>query len=94
MKTKLKATDIGFWILITLAISVILWMLHGSPTLEGGIISIGVFIISTEMLIWKKFFEIDKNTAISFAKVKNDLDNKFDKVQNELTSIKDLLKKK
>ncbi len=71
---KINAEDIAFWIFTLSALGVILWLLHGSPTLENALISIGVLIISSEFMLWKKYFEVDKKTALGFAQVKSDLD--------------------
>ena len=93
---RFKIEDTIFWILIISAIAVILWLLKGSPTLENAIISIGLFIIGSELLLWRKIFEIDKDTAISFAKLKNDigsLNNTQKEAKRELINIKKLLNK-
>lgn len=94
---KLKAEDIAFWILILAAIFVILWLLNGSPTLESSVVSIGLFIIGSEIMLWKSHFKIDKNTAIGFVKAKNDLDEVKSKlviIDNKLDNIEKLIKKK
>ena len=72
---KIKIEDIIFWILIIAAISIIIWLLNGSPTTESALVSIGLFIISCDIFLWKKYFELDKNAAVSFTKLKNDLYN-------------------
>ena len=35
-----------------------------------------------DFLIWKKIFTIEKNTAISFVKMKNDINNKHNELKN------------
>ncbi|MBI2508062.1 hypothetical protein HYV89_03860 [Candidatus Woesearchaeota archaeon] len=87
---KLKAEDIVFFIVIGLALFVLLWLLHGSPTLDSALVSIGAFIITSEVLLWRKYFEIDKNVSIGFMKVKTDLD----KIKEKLDDIESLLKNK
>ena len=87
---KFKAEDIVFWILILAAIAVILWLLKGSPTLESALITIGLFIISSELMLWKKYFTLDKNAAVSFTKLRNDMSN----INNKLENIKHLIKSK
>jgi len=97
-----KFFDILFWIVILAALAVILWLLKGSPTLENGLISIGIFIISSEMLLWREFFKIDKSTAVSFVRLKgnideiksdiNDLKNGQKKIIKEVINIKLLVK--
>lgn len=84
-KISIKFEDILFWILILAAVAVIIWKLHGSPTDTGAIVGIGTFLISSEALIWKRIFKIekdfnnnfskmDKNITVSFMKLRNDFD--------------------
>jgi len=87
---KLKIEDIVFWILILATVAVILWLLKGSPTLENAVITIGLFIISSELMLWKKYFEIDKNTAVSFMRLKNDISN----ISKKLDGIEKLIRNK
>ena len=92
---RLKAEDIAFWILILSAIFVILWLLKGSPTLNSAIISIGIFIIGSELMLWKNHFKIDKNTTVSFIKLKNDISNinkNINEINNKLNNIERLIK--
>jgi len=72
---KFKPEDVAFWMLMLATLTVILWLLKGSPTLESSLITVGLFIISSEILLWKKYFEVDKETAVSFTKLKNDISN-------------------
>ncbi len=100
----IKAEDIAFWILILAALAVILWLLHGSPTLENALISIGIFLLSSELLLWKKYFEVDKNVAVSFMRMKHDLitikgdvesiKNNVEKIDVKADGIENLLKRK
>ncbi len=95
MKTKME--DIVFWILILAAIGIILWLLSGSPTTESALVAIGLFIISSEIFLWKKYFAMDKNAAVSFTRLKNDLSNLTigQKAMNDkLNNIEKLLKQK
>lgn len=87
---KLKIEDIVFWVLILATIVVLLWLLKGSPTLENAVITIGLFIISSELMLWKKYFEIGKNTAVSFMRLKNDISN----ISKKLDVIEKLIKNK
>jgi len=94
---RLKADDIAFWILILATIAVILWLLRGSPTLENGVITIGLFLVSMIILLYKKYFEIDKNTTISFMKVKNEfmeVKNRLGTIDNKLSNLGNLIKSK
>ena len=87
---KLKAEDIVFFIVIGLAIFVLLWLLHGSPTLSNALVSVGMFIITSEVLLWRKYFEIDKKISIGFVKVKTELE----KINERLMNIESLIKEK
>lgn len=102
LNKMVKFDDILFWILILMIIAVALWLLSGSPTEMGAIIAVALFVATSEILIWKYLFyidknnkinlsKIDKNTAISFIKLKNNMDNKFLMVNNKLDKIQDRL---
>jgi|SRR3989344_221369 len=88
---KLKAEDIVFFIAIGLALFVLLWLLHGSPTIDSALTSIGTFIITSEVLLWRKYFQMDRGMVIGFSKVKNDFDKLNYKLDMELKYIKDRL---
>ena len=79
-----KIEDIIIWILIFAIIGIALWMLHGSPSDAGAIIGIAGFISASEILIWKKFFCVERDTKIGFAKVKHDLNLMENKINNKL----------
>mgnify|MGYP000111971372 CR=1 FL=1 len=95
---KFAATDIAFFITLGLALFVILWMLHGSPTTEIALITIGLFIVSSHVFLWRKYFSFDKNTSISFLHLKHDMqaikaqlermDNRLSNVEQGLTHVK------
>jgi hypothetical protein len=98
---KLKINDILFWILIALILAVILWKLFGSPTDIATIIAITLFLIGSEMLIWRALFAIDKKTSLGFMKMKNDMNllkndinNKFDNLNNKLNNLENLIRRK
>ena len=76
-------------ILILAAIGVAIWLLVGSPTTEQGLLMITIFIATSEILLWRTLFSIDKKTAIGFEKVKSG----FDKIDYQLNEIKLLIKK-
>ncbi len=85
-----RLEDIVFWVLILAAITVILWLLKGSPTLENAIITIGLFIISSELMLWRKHFEMDKSAAVSFIRLKNDITG----IKDKLDDIERLIKRR
>jgi len=95
---KLKFEDIMIWIIIAGLIGISLWMLSGSPTEIGAIIGIGTFIGASEILIWKKIFfldnkidlnllKINKKTEISFINLRNDMNNRFNIIENKLNNL-------
>lgn len=85
---KIKIEDIVFWIIIVLIISLIIWLLSGSPTNTSAIIALGAFVAASEILIWKSLFNINKKTAIGFEKIKSE----FNKLDHQLNEIKLLVK--
>jgi len=72
---KIKIEDIVFWVIIFLIIATALWLLFGSPPETDALISIALFVAASELLIWRKLFDIDKKTAVGFEKVKSELKN-------------------
>ena len=69
---RIRFEDVLFWILILGIIGIVLWMLHGSPTDTGAIVGIGAFVATSEILIWKRIFRIEKDTSIGFVRVKSE----------------------
>lgn len=70
----MKIEDVVFWIIISLIIATALWLLSGSPPEANALVSIALFVAASEILIWRKLFDIDKKNAVGFEKVKNDLE--------------------
>ena len=90
---KITIEDIVFWIIILFVIGVMIWMLFGSPTIESALITIGGGLISSEILLWKKFYYLDKRVALSFMRMKNNIEkieikmnNRFDKTNENMDS--------
>ena len=71
---RLSIEDVLFWVLILMITGIILWKLFGSPSDMAMIISIGTLIVSSEMMLWKNFFKMDKNVSLCFMKVKHDME--------------------
>jgi len=86
---RIKLSDILFWVLILSAVGVAVWLLVGSPTTEQGLLMITFFIATSEILLWKSLFKIDKKTAVGFEKVKS----RFDRIDYQLNEIKLLVRK-
>ena len=84
---KLKFIDIMILLVIGATIALGIWLLFGSPTELQAIITISVFFGSTGLMLWKYVFEIDKKTEISFIKLRNDMDNRFDRIEDKLNVI-------
>ena len=102
---KIRIEDIAFWILIALIIFVILWKLVGSPTVTATMISVALFIIGSELLLWRSLFSFDKKVACGFIKIrynidslKKDTDYKIDSLNNKLDNrfdnIESLIRKR
>ena len=105
---RIKIEDIIFWILIAIIVAVVIWILSGSPPLENSFPSLIVFILTSEILLWKALFNMDKKTTIGFIRVKNDIsnvraeilslkdsmNNRFNDVNKSLENIKSLIKKR
>src|SRR3989344_2840724 len=92
-KIKIKFDDILFFIIIGLIVFVALWLLYGSPTLDSAVVSVGVFTATSELMLWRKYFDMDKKTAVSFIKMKNDVEN-LNKGQKEMSKKLDNVDKK
>ena len=75
--------DIIFWMLIIAALAVILWVLHGSPTAESALVSIGIFFLSSELFLWRKYFDLDKKIAVNFIDIKSDIKE----IRNNLNNL-------
>lgn len=93
-KAKITIEDIIFWLIIIGLIAIVIWILHGSPTETGAIIGIITFGVSSELLLWKKLFTIEKNTAIGFLKAKHHITLLENNIGNKLNNIENLIKTK
>lgn len=76
----MKLEDILIWVVIVLIIATAIWLLMGSPPEANALISIALFVAASELLIWKKLFSIEKNTAVSFVKLKSDIQDIKNKI--------------
>lgn len=72
---KYKVEDIAFWTFLLAAFAIVLWILHGSPTLEDALLTLTALIIGSEFMLWRKYYEVDKNAAVAFSHVRNDINN-------------------
>ena len=83
-----RAEDIVFWILILTIIGVVIWLAFGSPDFEKSLLMIMIFVASSEILLWKFLFKMDKKTSVGFEKVRSD----FKITNNKLENIEDNMK--
>ena len=100
-KMKPKIEDIIFWILVAIIVIVVIWILSGSPPIENSLPSLIIFVIASEILLWKALFSIDKKTEIGFVKVKNkianlenNMNNRFKEINKRLDNIEILIKQR
>lgn len=70
---RIQFIDVVFWFLIAAIIGIALWLLHGSPPVSDALITVALFVATSEVMLWKKLFALDKKTAVSFAHLKYDL---------------------
>mgnify|MGYP006995629777 CR=1 FL=1 len=84
---RIHFEDVMFWIMILAIIGIVLWMLHGSPTDSGAIVGIGAFVATSEILIWKRIFRIERDTSIGFVRVKHDLKLMESNIINKLDDM-------
>lgn len=88
---KIKIEDIIIWIAIILTIGVALWMLNGSPTESSAIIAVALFVAASELMVWKKIFQIENKTTVGFIRIKNDMEKQNIKINYKLDKIESLL---
>ena len=88
---KIKIEDIIICIAIILTIGVALWMLHGSPTESSAIIAVALFAAASELMVWKKIFQIENKTTVGFIRIKNDMEKQNMKINYKLDKIEGIL---
>jgi len=89
-----RVEDVVFWVFIIIIVGTALWLLSGSPPEISAIITIGLAVAGSELMLWKKIFAIDRDVKIGFVKVKHDTDkfklninNRFDNMDNKLNKL-------
>jgi len=85
---RIKIDDMLFLILILLMVGVALWKLFGSPTDTAAVIGVALFVTGSEMLVWKTLFKIDKKNSLGFMKIKNNIDNSLNQINNDISHIR------
>ncbi len=90
---KMKIEDVVFWVIISLIIATALWLLSGSPPEANALVSIALFVAASEILIWRKLFDIDKKNAVGFEKVRTEIQILKKDLNYQLNEIKNLIKK-
>jgi len=70
MKMKVKIEDTVFWILIAAVAGIIIWKLFGSPADTATLITATLFLMGSELTLWRKMYIIEKKTEVGFMKVK------------------------
>ncbi|MBS3088484.1 hypothetical protein J4402_01760 [Candidatus Pacearchaeota archaeon] len=79
---KIKLSDVIFWLIIIAIVAIAIWKLFGSPTDTSSIIAIALFVAGSELIIWKYVFNLEKKTAVSFTKLKYEINKRFDTLEN------------
>lgn len=75
--------SIVFWILILMTLGILFWLAFGSPEFETSAITIGIFVATSEIMVWKAFFSIDKRTAVSLSSIDKRTAIGFERVRSE-----------
>lgn len=78
----IKFDDVVFWLIMAAVVAIAIWKLFGSPTDTATLITIIIFFATSELIIWKKIFAMEKNTAVSFVRMKSDIANKHIELKN------------
>ncbi len=91
---RITIEDIVFFIFIAIIVGTSLWLMSGSPSEMNAIISIGIAVAGSELLIWKYIFNMDKKTAISFAISRSEINNRFDNLDNNINKRLDKIERK
>lgn len=79
---NIKLEDIVIWVIAIALVAIAIWKIFGSPTDTATLISIILFVATSELIIWKKIFTMEKNVAVGFVKMKNDINNKHNELKN------------
>ena len=87
----MKIEDMVFWALMVAIVAIALWLLRGSPPTVDALITLALFVVASELLIWKTIFRIDNRSTVGFMKVKHDIEkmrieinNRFDILESKL----------
>lgn len=98
---EIKIEDIVFWIAIIATIGVIIWKLFGSPSVLEILISAVSFLMIAGLTLWrslhsveKKIIGIENRNTIGFIKVKNDINNLKNEINQRFDNLEKLIKKK
>ena len=69
----IKKENMAFWILIALVVCIAVWKLIGSPTDTSALVSVSLFVVGSEILLWRALFLMDKKDACGFIKIKHEI---------------------
>ena len=97
---EIKIEDIVFWIAILAIIGIIIWKLFGSPSVLEILISAVSFLMIAGLTLWrslhnaeKKIIGIENKTTIGFIKVKNEINNLKNEINQRFDNLENLIKK-
>ena len=86
-----KFIDILFWILILVIVGILIWLAFGSPEFESSLIAIGIFVASSEVLLWKALFAFDKRSAVRLSSIDKKTSIGFERVKLDFERVNDKL---
>ena len=91
---KITAGDIAFWILVALIVAVAVWKLVGSPTDTAALIAVALFVVGSEILLWRALFSMDKKVSCGFMKIKYEISDIKKEMNMKLNNIENLIRRK
>jgi len=87
-----KIEQILFWILILVIVGLLIWLAFGSPEFESSLIAIGIFVASSEVLLWRALFAFDKRSAVRLSSIDKKTSIGFERVKLDFERVNDKLR--
>lgn len=80
---RIKAGDMIFWFVIIIITAIVIWKMFSLSIDNSTLMIILILIVMSEILLWKAVFNMDKNTAVGFIHIRNDISN----INNKLDTL-------